>query len=230
MKSSVKGKKKGLSPTQIFLPIAEIRDDLAVLKNGGIRAVLQVSAVNFNLKSENEQNALIYGYQSFLNTLGFPIQIVVRSRKLDVDNYLTSFETIAKKHDKQLLKDLSYDYIEYVQKLVEYADIMEKQFYVVVPFDPIRSQERGALSVFLEALKPRSEVGEIRQRHHEFESLKKGVGSRVDIVKAGLENYGLSAEQLSTSKLVELYYQSFNPVVSRSQKGDNFEQETVLNI
>jgi type IV secretory pathway VirB4 component len=227
---SIKGKKAGLAPTQLFLPISEIRDSITVLKNGGLRAVLQVSSINFNLKSEDEQHALVYSYQSFLNTLDFPIQIVVRSKKLDIDYYVDSFETIAKNQEKPLLKKLTNEYVEYIKKLVEYADIMEKQFYVVIPYDPIRSRNRGMISVFLETIKPQDTASQIKQRHYEFDSLKKGLNPRLETVQTGLESCGLAVEQLNTPKLVELFYQSFNPLVSRNQKIENIEDETLLNI
>ncbi|HPO05704.1 MAG TPA: hypothetical protein PLQ36_01200 [Candidatus Gracilibacteria bacterium] len=219
-----------LAPTQIFLPISEIRDSTVVLKTGGLRAILQVSAVNFNLKSEEEQNALIYAFQSFLNLLDFPIQILVRSKKLDVDYYIESFGNIAKNQDNQLLKKLTLEYIDYIKKLVEYADIMEKKFYVVIPYDPIRSRNRGMFAIFWDNLHPRDEVSQIRQRHFEFDSLKKGLNNRIDTIRTGLENCSLKVEQLNTPKLVELYYQSFNPVTARHQKVSDLEQTTLLNI
>ncbi len=228
--SSIKGKKSGLAPAQVFLQIAEIRDSLVVLKNGGLRAVIQVSPVNFNLKSKEEQNALIYAYQGFLNTIDFPFQILVRSKKLDIDHYIESFEKTAKNQENRLLKNVSFEYLEYVKKLVEYADIMEKVFYVVIPYDPIRSRNRGMFSIFWEAIHPKDDVGNIRQRHYEFSSLKKGIGARVDTVMSALGSCGLNVEQLTTPKLVELFYQSYNPITSQNQKVDDVENEMLVNI
>lgn len=230
MSTSVKGKKAGLAATQTFLPIGEIRDSTLVLKNGGLRAVIQVSSVNFNLKSENEQNSLIYAFQSFLNTMEFPIQIVARSKKLDVDAYTESFFTIAKKHTNPLMQKITNEYAQYVKKLVEYADIMEKQFYCVVPYDPIRARDKGMFSIFFDALNPQDQVSSIKKRHLEFDSLKKGLSQRLDIVQNGLEGMGLNAKQLNTSELVELYYQSFNPITSRNQKSIDLEKENLVNI
>src|SRR3989338_8598088 len=104
-KDSVRQKKTSPSlSTQLFLDIAEIKDNVVVLKNGGIRAILQTTSINFNLKSEEEQNAIIYGYQSFLNSLEFPIQIVVRSRKLDLERYLVKLESQTKNLTNILLQ------------------------------------------------------------------------------------------------------------------------------
>ena len=110
--SKTSATKNHLPPTQLFLPLSEIRDSIVVLKNGGLRAVMQVSAVNFNLKSEEEQQALVYSYQSFLNTLNFEVQIVIRSKKLDIDAYIDSFEIIAKNHESSLMKNLTNEFIK----------------------------------------------------------------------------------------------------------------------
>ena len=125
--------------TQRFLQIAEVRDNVLVLKNGGVRTILKTSSINFNLKSEAEQNSIIYAYQNFLNSLEFPIQIVVRSKKLEIDEYLEKIRGYGDKQPNPLLKKQTLEYVEYIKKLVEYADIMEKEFYVVVPYDPPRA-------------------------------------------------------------------------------------------
>ena len=146
VKSSVKAAKRvPSSSTQIHLNIAEIKDDLLILKNGGLRAILSTSSINFNLKSEPEQNSIIYSYQSFLNTLEFPIQILVRSKKLDIDDYLEKLRNKAEKQTNPLLQSQTYEYVEYIHGLIEYADIMTKEFYVVVPYDPFRAQKVGLL-------------------------------------------------------------------------------------
>ena len=139
---SVQQKKGSIQQsTQLYLNIAEIRDNVFVLKNGWMRSILQVSSINFNLKSEQEQNAIIYAYQGFLNTIDFPIQILVRSRKLDIDAYLDSLNEKREKQTNMLLQRQTFEYIEYIKKLVEYADIMEKNFYVKMK--QIRSQLPG---------------------------------------------------------------------------------------
>ena len=115
------GKQTAAASTQMHLKIAEIRDDTVVLKNGGIRGVLKTSSLNFNLKSEEEQNSIIYAYQNFLNSLEFPVQIVVRSKKLDLDNYIAELKTIGDKQTNNLLQRQTYEYIDYIQRLIEYA-------------------------------------------------------------------------------------------------------------
>lgn len=216
-------KKNPAASTQIYLRIAEIRDDTVVLKNGGLRAILRVSSINFNLKSEEEQNSIIYSYQGFLNTLEFPIQIVVKSRKLDIDDYLESLRKIGEKQTNSLLQTQTYEYVEYISKLVEYADIMEKDFLVVVPVDPLRSQKPNIIQKFFQSMNAKDSYEAIKQRHEEFEQLKKTLTQRVSSVRVGLENCGLKAEELTTKELIELFYGVYNPTVARYEKAKEIQ-------
>lgn len=222
------GKKAPTASTQNHIKIAEIHDDTVVLKNGGIRAVLSVSSINFNLKSEEEQNAIIYSYQGFLNTLEFPVQIVVRSKKLDIDEYLEKLKKIGEKQENKLLQRSTYDYIEYISKLVEYADIMEKEFYVIVPYDPFRAQKKNMFEQFFDNMNPSDSYSKIRQRHQEFDELKKVLNQRVSSVKIGLENCGLKCEQLKTKELIELFYNIYNPTVARFEKAKNMDKVNIV--
>ena len=189
-----------------------------------MRGILQVSSINFNLKSEQEQNAIIYAYQGFLNTIDFPIQILIRSRKLDIDGYLDSLNEKREKQTNMLLQRQTLEYIEYIKKLVEYADIMEKNFYVIVPIDPFRTQGLTIFQKFWQYIHPQDTSVNIRQRHREFDDLKKKLTQRVNLAKTGLENCNLRAVQLSTQQLVELFYQVFNPITSRSEKLDDVKK------
>lgn len=222
-KNSVKSAKKSMASTQMYLKIAEIRDDTLVLKNGGIRAVLRVSSINFNLKSEEEQNAIIYSYQNFLNSIEFPIQVVIKSKKLDIDNYIDQLTDLGEKQTNTLLQRQTYEYMDYIQRLVEYADIMQKEFYVVVPYDPFRSTKPNFLQRFFQDMSPKDSFAELKRRHNEFIQLKKGLNQRINVVKSGLENTGLTVDQLNTQKLIELFYETYNPLSSRNQKIENLE-------
>lgn len=221
-------KKNPAASTQRHLKIAEIRDNTIVLKNGGLRAILKTSSINFNLKSEPEQNAIIYSYQNFLNTLEFPIQIVIRSQKLDIDKYIEDLKVIGEKQQNKLLQRQTFEYAEYIQKLVEYADIMDKEFYCIVPFDPYRVEKKSFIEKILEKFKTADSVAEIKRRHKEFEDLKKGLTQRVNIAKTGLENCGLRTEQLNTQQLIELFYKIYNPLTSRGEKiKDNLQEFSI---
>ncbi|MDD3861491.1 MAG: hypothetical protein PHP74_01225 [Candidatus Gracilibacteria bacterium] len=214
-----KNRDNALASTQTHLRFGEIRDNTLVLKNGGMRAVLKTSSINFNLKSEPEQNSIIYGYQGFLNSLEFPVQIVVRSKKLDIDNYLKQVKELGDKQKNPLLQEQTYEYAEYIKKLVDYADIMDKEFYVVVPYDP--ATVPGPTTVvqgFFQRLAPKDSFADIKKRLDSFNRLKKTLIQRVSIVKSGLENCGLKVQQLTTPELIELFYNIYNPKTSRSAK------------
>lgn len=218
-----KGKKSPSMGTQIFLPFSEIHDDTVILKNGGVRAILRTTSLNFNLKSEEEQNALTFGYQSFINSLEFPIQIVVRSRKMDIDKYVEGLQAKQKLQTNPLLQKQTNEYIDFIGKLVEYADIMEKDFLVVIPFDPPRAQSGGIFDTlfkvkFMDLFRGKDMYGQIKSQRDEFENLKKGLAQRVNTIQAGLENLGLKVHQLTTQELVGLFYTTYNPTVGRNEK------------
>lgn len=210
--------------TQLHLRIAEIRDNTAVLKSGGVRAVLKVASINFNLKSEAEQNAIIYSYQSFLNTLEFPVQIVIRSRKLDLDKYIEKLKGIGEKQTNTLLQRQTYEYVDYIQRLIEYADIMEKEFYIVVPADPARAVAQNFIEKFWGRMHPADSIASIVRRHQEFEQLKKTLNQRASIISTGIENCGLKVQQLTTAELIALFYQIYNPITSRNEKVEQASQ------
>ncbi len=213
-----KNKKNPAQSTQIHMRVAEIRDNTVVLKNGGVRSILRVTPINFNLKSEQEQNALIVGYQGFLNTLEFPIQILVRSRKLDVDQYVDRMKGIAAKQTNPLLQKETFEYTDFVSRLVEYADIMEKDFLVIVPYNPPRAEQRGFFDSILSIFQGKETYSEVKHRHEEFEQLKKGLSQRTSVIQNGLENVGLKVSELQTQELIELFYGAYNPISARNQK------------
>jgi len=227
---SVKNSKITSGPTlstQTYLRISEIRENTVILKNGGLRAVLKVSSINFNLKSEDEQNAIIYSYQGFLNTLEDPIQIVVRSKKLDIDKYLDDLREKATKQTNPLLQKQTTEYVDYIQKLVEYADIMSKEFYVVVPQDPYRSRNQSFVEKFLGFINAKDSYGQIKQRRDEFDELRRKLGQKINSVKIGLENCGLKVDEITTKDLIQLFYEINNPVAARYQKGENWDQSDI---
>jgi len=213
--------------TQMYLRIAEIHDDTVVLKSGGLRAVLEVSSVNINLKSEDEQNSLAYSYQGFLNALEFPVQVVVRSKKLDISNYLEKIGDIGKKETRPLMKKQISEYGEYIHRLVEFADIMEKKFYVIIPFDPPRSMGKGMFQKFWEYIHPADSATAFKQRKNEFVHLTKSLGERIAQVKGGLESCGLTSRQVETKELISLFYEIYNPDTARLEKADQLEQTDI---
>ncbi|MBT4917810.1 hypothetical protein HN709_01985 [Candidatus Peregrinibacteria bacterium] len=214
-----KNRSQEMTSTQAHLRIGEIRDDVVVLKNGGMRAVIKTSSINFNLKSEEEQQAIIYSYQAFLNSLEFPVQILVRSKKLNIDDYIDQVKKLGEKQENSLLQEQTYEYADYIKRLVEYADIMEKSFYVVIPYDPSRAVKSGlGIQDFFQRLSPKDTVTEAKKRYGEFDQVKKTLSQRINTVSAGLQNCGLQTEALATQELIELFYESYNPKIYRTAK------------
>ena len=205
---------------QRFVPIAEIRNDTVLLKNGGMRAVLEVEALNFNLKSETEQKGIISGYQSFINSINFPLQIVVNSRRVNIDPYLKEIRTMAKNQQNELLKNQTESYVKFVEKVVEVADIMTKRFYVVVPLDD-EEQGRGqpnSMKQFFSWMQIDDSESRAVQRYKSFVHKHTKLIDRINLVQSGLNAIGLIAHRVKTRDLIELYYKTYNPKISADQK------------
>ncbi|HQC50145.1 MAG: hypothetical protein ACOX0H_03030 [Patescibacteria group bacterium] len=200
--------------TQQYLDIAEIKDNTVVMKDGTLRAVLMVSSINFALKSEEEQNAVIGSYVRFLNNLAFTLQIVVQSRELDIDNYLNYLKEKEKEQINKLLKIQTADYIEYIQELTSLGRIMSKRFFVVVPYDPVTDKHKGFFSSIKEALRPATII---KLKEQTFVRYQEMLDRRVDSVMGGLESMGVSVARLDTQSLIELYYKTYNPETSKNQ-------------
>jgi type IV secretory pathway VirB4 component len=218
-KNTVRQRKKSeATAVQNFLPVAEIKQDVLLLKNGGIRAVLLASSMNFSLKSDDEQNAITSSYQQFINTLTFPVQIVIRSTKLNVDAYIDDLEKRAEKQKNPLLKEQTLDYARFIDRMIDVADIMQKRFYVVVPVDPPGKSKVTFLEKYLSFLSPGDSSSKAQTRNKQFEEMSVKLRDRVNIVSAGLENVGIPTERLKTKELIELFYQVYNPKTSQEQK------------
>ncbi len=201
--------------TQQFLDIAEIREDVVVMKDGTMRAVLLVSSINFSLKSEDEQEAIIQGYISFLNSLDSPVQILIQSRKLDIDDYLNRLKEHEKTQSNDLLRNQIVDYRQFVKELVELGEIMQKKFFVIVPYNPASSKRKGFFARMGEVLSP---LVSARLREEQFRQRKKDLMVKVDSVRAGLNSMSLMSATLDTQSLIELYYTAYNPQSMQSQK------------
>lgn len=201
--------------TQAHLPIAEIKDDTVILKDGTLRSVLLTSSVNFALKSEDEQNALISGYVGFLNSIEFPLQIVIQSRKLQIEPYLQKLIDAERSQPNELLRVQIADYRAFMKELVEIGQIMTKKFYVIVPFDPLSNKKKSFWARFQEVLSP---AKTIRVKEERFLQRKEGLETRVRSVVSGLQGMGLQVTQLDTQSLIELYYSTYNPQISFQEK------------
>lgn len=201
--------------TQQYLDIAEIKDDVVVMRDGTLRAVLLVSSINFALKSEDEQEAIVSSYVGFLNNINFPVQIVIQSRKLNIEGYLAELKQKEKEQLNELLKIQTHEYIEYIQELVSLGEIMSKSFYVVVPYNPLSDKHKGFFSSINEVLKPATLV---RMKGKRFDRYKKELDRRLESIASGLASAGLKTVQLDTQGLIELYYNTYNPVTAENEE------------
>ena len=188
------------------IDIDDIQEGVAVLRGGELRVVLMTSSVNFALKSEEEQDALIFKYQQFLNSLDFPVQILTISRKLDISGYLTMLEQKKKEQPNELLRVQISEYIDFVRNLVEVSNIMSQSFLVVVPLAPLEKKETGLLKKL--GLSFKKEVA--GQQTKTLEELKTQLWQRVEYVVSGLTGLGLKAVPLNSEEMTELFYHLYN--------------------
>ncbi|MFH1353862.1 MAG: TraC family protein [bacterium] len=214
--------KKG-KPTQQLVPLKEVRDGIAVLSDGTLRSILIVSSLNFALKSEDEQNAIVLAFQDFLNSLDFPVQITVVSRKLDITPYLEELRGRKEGQSNELLRLQMDEYINFVAELVKGSDVMAKTFLVTVPFSVQQSRQDNFLQRFIKSLKnigkKSPQVSEADFVHYRSQLLQ-----RVEQVAVGLRGVGLRLVPLQTQEMLELFYDTFNPATSRNQPLGNAAQ------
>ncbi len=195
--------------SQDFVPIKEIRDGVVVLKNGELRTVVMVSTINFDLKGEDEQAAIISQYQNFLNSLDFSVQIYVQSRRFDIRPYVALLEERLVAQTIELLKIQTREYIQHIKTLTETSNVMSKLFFIVIPYSPaIITGKTGAFSSFFAK---KSAKEKTRVEFEQFEEHRSQLEQRRDVVASGLAGIGIKSQQLGTEELVELFYKIFNP-------------------
>jgi len=208
-------RKKIKVSTQQFMDIAEIKSDIVIMRDGTLRAVLLISSINFALKSEDEQNAIISAYVSFLNNIDFPLQIVIQSRELNIDRYLEDLEQKSKEQTNELLKMQTIEYAQYIKELISMSKIMNKRFFVVVPYNLLSDKQKSFFSRFFDLFKP---VSIIRMKEDKFLRRKSALMHRVNNIASGLGSMGLNSALVDTQGLIELYYNTYNPETSINQK------------
>lgn len=213
--------------TQDHIPIAGVRDGVIILKDGSYRLILSVSPINFSLKSEQEQNALIFKYQSFLNSLHFPIQIVVQSKKLDLTPYLQKMQTLLKNQTNELIKIQTEDYIDFVSQLINVANIMSKKFFVGINFTPLSLPK---LSFADRLLGHKVQTNVLRISNETFATHHQELMERGNQIASGLGSLGLRVQQLSTQQILEMFYNLYNPEESGKERLINLDemQSTVI--
>ena len=207
--------------SQQFVPIKEIRDSVVVLKGGELRCVLACQAINLDLKSPDEQTAIILQFQNFLNSLEFPIQIVASSRRLDIRPYIMLLEGKLEKIEGDLLRIQTREYISFIQKFNETYDVMSKSFYIVVPYGSLSSVTGGgAFSSISGIFGTKTKVaGAVATDVDKFEESRSQLEQRTSVVSGGLSGLGIECKMLDTPALIELYQKIFNPGELHSTAG-----------
>jgi len=222
MKLEMQNKKKPVGKTtQSFLRLSEIKNDTVVTEDGTLRAILSVSSTNFDLKSQEEQDSIIFNFQRFLNSLDFSVQILMQSRKMEIGGYLEKLKALAEKQTNELLRVQTVEYTEFISRLIENASIMNKNFYIIVPLgETIFPQASGFFSKMLGGGKSR----EIAKKIENFEKSKEKLDLRVSAILANLGGIGVRGERLKTEQIIQLYYNSYNfdaaPLIDPGQLKD----------
>lgn len=195
--------------TQEFVPIKEVRDNVIVLKDGSMRAVIMASSINFALKSEDEKKSILLQFQDFLNSLDFSIQIFIQSRRLDIRPYIALLENRQKEQMGDLIKLQIQEYMAFVKSFTENTNIMTKNFFVVIPYSPTIIQVNSPISGTLNKLTGRKIGSEEAQMS--FEENRSQLEERLSVVEQGLIRCGVRIAQLGTEEIIELFYKIFNP-------------------
>ncbi len=193
--------------TQQIVDIEAIRESVIILKTGALRAILMCSSVNLALKSQDEQDALIFQYQNFINGLDFPIEFVVHSRKLDITDYIAEIKGHLAKQKNELLKIQTEEYVEFIESFVGMQNIMAKTFYVTIPFSSEEDTKQG----FLDKIFSPKTSSFVKMSDEEFKKYKNQLWQRVENVISGLQSVGVRSEALDNEELKELFFNIYNP-------------------
>ena len=224
---SKKAAKKGLYSTQSTLQIAEIRDGIVILKDGSFRVVIEAESINFDLMNTIEQEAIEFAYQSFVNSLYFPIQINIQSRRVDAEAYLKKIQTSLRQQNNMLLALLIEDYLHFIEDLIDNTDIMDKKFYVIIPFynnefskEAASNASKNLVSKLLNFNKT---VGPLGINETTLDKAKRELRYRIQVIMEGLRNCGVESRPLGTQELIEMYYEYYNPETTVSQPLGDFD-------
>ena len=213
--------------TQNALQIAEIRDGIVIMNDGSFRSVVMVKSINFDLMSPQEREAVEYSYQGFLNSLYFPVQIFIRSQRVDLRPYIERLDKIRSEQDNMLLALLMEDYIDFIAQLSAQTNIMDKKFYVVIPYFPVADLAKALTQSknFFSGLKGllNNKEQHVTINEADLNKAKDELRNRVQAVLAGLQQSSIQGLPLDTQELIELYYDTYNPDTATRQQLKNFD-------
>ncbi|MEA2112711.1 MAG: TraC family protein [Patescibacteria group bacterium] len=197
--------KNSTKKTQDFVSVKEIRDGVIILKNGTMISVLMTSSLNFALKSQDEQKAILTQFQNFLNSLEYSTQIYIQSKKLDIRQYIAVMEERRKEQTNELIKIQTKEYIDFIKNFTENVNIVSKNFFIIISYNPPTIQAGNGLSkIFSKSKNP-------TEKKSSFEEGRTQLEQRVSVVEQGLTRTGLRLARLGTEETVELLYKIFNP-------------------
>lgn len=196
--------------TQGFVPIKEIRNGMIILKDASLRAIIMASSINFALKSTEEQEAVIYQFQSLLNSLDFPIQIYIQSRRLDIRPYLAQLKEREAIQTNELLKVQTREYMQFIKQFTDSTNIMSKSFFIVVPYQGAMLSTKSGGGLFGGGSKKTDKEKETK-RNETLDELIGQLEQRLQVVEQGLLRTGVRTVRLGSEELIELYYKLFNP-------------------
>jgi len=198
------------TPTSQFVDVQDVREDVVILKDGSFRAIVEIGSINFGLKSLEEQSAIISRYEGFLNSLDFPVQILINSRKLNLEEYIGKIDKLTETLDNELLKIQAAEYSRFIRGLLEISSVMSKKFYIIIPFYLItQKSKKGFLSGISSMLNPKAEIKKIT--NEDFNECRNQLNQRVSIITDGLSSLGLTLKQLSGNELANIFYSLYNP-------------------
>ena len=197
--------------TQSFLEVQDIKEGILILKDNSIRGVLAVSSLNFSLKSEEEQTAIIYAFQNFLNSLDFFCQIVVQSRNINITPYLDSLKDLEEKQTNELLRRQTASYREFIKNMVVGDVVMTKNFYVVVPYNLMEIFGAKGIAKQFNVFKKSSGATQDAIKDEDFQRCKTQLWQRMEYLSMGLRRCGLEAVPLTTPELIELFWSIHHP-------------------
>ncbi|MBI2004664.1 hypothetical protein HYS79_00705 [Patescibacteria group bacterium] len=197
--------------TQEFVPLKEVRDGLVILKDGSLRALLMASSINLALKSQDEQQAIVSQFQNFLNSLEFTVQFFIESRELDIRPYIALLEERYAAELDDLMKIQIREYIAFIKDFTERANIMTKNFFIVVPYDPALFVRGGGVMGSLSSLLPSGGSSAVAPTDLQFEQYRTQLEQRVAVIEQGLVRTGVRVVKLGTEEVIELFYKLFNP-------------------
>lgn len=210
--------------TQVHLAIADVRDGIVILKDGGACLVLAITSINFNLLSEKEQEATIYAYAALLNSLSFPIQTMIRSQQKDISSYLQYLEEVSQRESRPLFKEQITKYQAFIQETVQKNNVLDKKFYLAIPMSALETGTFQALSTQLGAKKAKSSL----DKNYILEKAKINLYPKRDHLLRQLGRLGVKGRQLETQELIKLFFDIYNPESKGQQMSATEQYQTPM--